>query len=135
MYFKIFIVSIYNTYYKNGNDKHFTFIQPLASLVMCFTIATCSLYLYFLKYCLHTRQDEIHGFILIPIIYACLFYYHFIYRQKFICWYEEIYQQFKPDLWKTYRTISWVLLAIMFFSIAPATMAFHNQRLSDIPWK
>ena len=135
MHFKIFIVSIYNTYYKDGKDKHFISSQPFAALVMCFTIATCSLYICFLKLCLHTRRDEIHGLVLIPLMYACLFYYHFFYRQKFTLWYEEVYHQFDPIAWKRYRIISWVILIIMFCSIAPASMIFNNQGLRDIRWR
>lgn len=50
-------------------------------------------------------------------------------------WYEEVYHQFNPKEWKKYRIISWVILLIMFCTIAPASMVFNNQGLGDIRWR
>ncbi len=134
--FKIFIASIFNSYYKNGHNKNFRIGYPFAGLVMNFTILTTST-IFLLLYEITGKRIQEALFLLIPIalLYGLLFYHWFIKEKKFFTWTAELTNRYSQEQQYRFRIISWIIIVLMFCSVIPATSIPHKMKLTEIPWR
>ncbi len=131
---KSILFTVYNHFYKNGENKNFRFFQPISvvSLTLSLIVGSLFFYSYFMMTGLKLRSFKL-------ILYSLLFvsyvgsYYFFVSKKGFERLYEDYknkYSQQDLKKFKYFTVFFYCILFLLFFYLA---MRMNGQSIFDIP--
>lgn len=131
---KPILFTVYNHFYKNGENKNFKFFQPISvvSLTLSMIVGSLVFYSYFLTTGLKIRYFKLVLYSLLIIFYVGS-YYFFVSKKGFELLYKEYKNKYSQQDLKKFKYYTVLFYSILFLIIFYLALRINGQSIFDIP--
>lgn len=137
-YYKLFIYSIFNSFYKDGKERDSLYwLRPLSVITLISTILTFSIISALLYYGFNIKYKKTLNINwILGISYLAIFYFRYVEKDGFIHLYNEINVRYaNTRLLKQWFFISWSIASIVCIAFFILALAINNMNIADLKWR
>ena len=131
---KPILFTIYNHFYKNGENKRFKFFQPLCivSLTLSIIFGSLIFYSYYTATGIKIRYFKMVMYLLLFIFYTSS-YYLFVSRKGFELLYNEYKNRYSEQELKRFKLYTILFYCLLFALVFYLAMRINGQSIFHIP--